>query len=166
MFQEVDHMSWIIIILSLSVLKDLVLIPVHTKPKDSQKELDELYDVFLHVKDKWKTDVSLPLSNHNTFQRKSIVLFVLHLYSFLSIYFPWGPSLGNKAYLSIMALKKFPFPSDKSKVIVFGPSKTRTQNILNLEFLKFCYFIPSAKSGCGNRQRLEIWQTNQLCSGL
>ncbi len=63
--------------LSLSVLKDLVLIPVHTKPKDSQKELDELYDVFLHVKDKWKTDVSLPLCNHNTFQRKSILLFVL-----------------------------------------------------------------------------------------
>lgn len=43
---------------SLSELKDLVLIPVHTKPKDSQKELDELYDVFLHVKDKWETDVS------------------------------------------------------------------------------------------------------------
>lgn len=41
-----------------AVLKDLVLIPVHTKPKDSGKELDELYDVFLHVKDKWKTDVS------------------------------------------------------------------------------------------------------------
>jgi len=49
--------------LSFPVLKDLVLIPVHTKPKDSQKELDELYDVFLHVKDKWKTDVSLTLYN-------------------------------------------------------------------------------------------------------
>ncbi len=114
------------------MLKDLVLIPVHTKPKDSQKELDELYDVFLHVKDKWKTDVSLPLSNHNTFQRKSIVLFVLHLYSFLSIYFPWGPSLGNKAYLSIMALKKFPFPSDKSKLLSLAPLKLEHKTYLIL----------------------------------
>lgn len=40
------------------VLKDFVLIPVHTKPDDSEKELDELYDVFQHMKKKWKTDVS------------------------------------------------------------------------------------------------------------
>lgn len=40
------------------VLKDLVLIPVRTTPWDSKKELDELYEVFLAVKDKWKTDVS------------------------------------------------------------------------------------------------------------
>lgn len=39
-------------------LKDIVLIPVHTKPEDSEKELDELYEVFLAVRDKWKTDVS------------------------------------------------------------------------------------------------------------
>lgn len=39
------------------VLKDLVMIPVHTKPEDSDKELDELYDVFLNVKKKWRTDV-------------------------------------------------------------------------------------------------------------
>lgn len=41
-----------------TVLKDIVLIPVHTTPSDSEKELDELYEVFLLVKDKWKTDVS------------------------------------------------------------------------------------------------------------
>ena len=41
------------------VLKDLVLIPVHTKPEDSVKELDELYDVVKVVKRKWKTDVGL-----------------------------------------------------------------------------------------------------------
>ncbi|KAI4796490.1 hypothetical protein KUCAC02_026946, partial [Chaenocephalus aceratus] len=35
-----------------TVLKDLVMIPVHTKPDDSEKELDELYDVFLNVKKK------------------------------------------------------------------------------------------------------------------
>ncbi|XP_050950279.1 deoxyribonuclease 1 like 4, tandem duplicate 2 [Labeo rohita] len=46
-------------------LKDLVLIPVHTKPKDSQKELDELYDVFLEVKDKWKTDNVMILGDFN-----------------------------------------------------------------------------------------------------
>lgn len=40
-----------------AVLKDLVMIPVHTKPDDSEIELDELYDVFLNVKKKWKTDV-------------------------------------------------------------------------------------------------------------
>lgn len=40
-----------------AVLKDLVMIPVHTKPDDSEVELDELYDVFMNVKKKWKTDV-------------------------------------------------------------------------------------------------------------
>lgn len=38
-------------------MEDLVLMPVHTKPEDSVKELDELYDVFQDVKEKWKTDV-------------------------------------------------------------------------------------------------------------
>lgn len=48
-----------------TVLKDLVLIPVHTKPKDSQKELDELYDVFVEVRDKWKTDNVMILGDFN-----------------------------------------------------------------------------------------------------
>ncbi|KAJ8359073.1 hypothetical protein SKAU_G00155980 [Synaphobranchus kaupii] len=48
-----------------SVLKDLVLIPVHTKPTDSEKELDELYDVFLTVKKKWKTDNVMILGDFN-----------------------------------------------------------------------------------------------------
>uniref|UniRef100_A0A3B3UBP7 Deoxyribonuclease n=1 Tax=Poecilia latipinna TaxID=48699 RepID=A0A3B3UBP7_9TELE len=39
-----------------TVLKDLALIPVRATPQDSEKELDELYDVFLMVRDKWKTD--------------------------------------------------------------------------------------------------------------
>lgn len=43
--------------LTTAVLKDLVMIPVHTKPEDSDIELDELYDVFINVKKKWKTDV-------------------------------------------------------------------------------------------------------------
>ncbi|XP_067442444.1 deoxyribonuclease 1 like 4, tandem duplicate 1 isoform X1 [Thunnus thynnus] len=46
-------------------LKDLVLIPVHTKPEDSEVELDELYDVFLNVKKKWKTDNVMILGDFN-----------------------------------------------------------------------------------------------------
>ncbi|XP_061114211.1 deoxyribonuclease-1-like isoform X2 [Conger conger] len=46
-------------------LKDLVLIPVHTKPDDSERELDELYDVFLAVKKKWKTDNIMILGDFN-----------------------------------------------------------------------------------------------------
>ncbi|CAB1315586.1 unnamed protein product [Coregonus sp. 'balchen'] len=48
-----------------TVLKDLVLIPVHTKPDDSVKELDELYDVFLEVTKKWKTDNVMILGDFN-----------------------------------------------------------------------------------------------------
>uniref|UniRef100_M3ZXD5 Deoxyribonuclease 1 like 4, tandem duplicate 1 n=1 Tax=Xiphophorus maculatus TaxID=8083 RepID=M3ZXD5_XIPMA len=39
-----------------TVLKDLVLIQVRATPQDSEKELDELYDVFLMARDKWETD--------------------------------------------------------------------------------------------------------------
>ncbi|KAK9514817.1 hypothetical protein VZT92_025504 [Zoarces viviparus] len=39
-----------------TVLKNIVLIPVHSTPRDTERELDELYEVFLVVKDKWKTD--------------------------------------------------------------------------------------------------------------
>nr|XP_046254164.1 deoxyribonuclease-1-like 1 [Scatophagus argus] len=48
-----------------TVLKDIVLIPVHTTPWDSEKELDELFDVFLVVKDKWKTDNIMILGDFN-----------------------------------------------------------------------------------------------------
>ncbi|XP_051270036.1 deoxyribonuclease-1 isoform X1 [Dicentrarchus labrax] len=48
-----------------TVLKDLVMIPVHTKPDDSEKELDELYDVFQHVKKKWRTDNVMILGDFN-----------------------------------------------------------------------------------------------------
>ncbi|KAK2906662.1 hypothetical protein Q8A67_005647 [Cirrhinus molitorella] len=46
-------------------LDDLVLMPVHTKPEDSVKELDELYDVFQDVKKKWKTDNIMILGDFN-----------------------------------------------------------------------------------------------------
>ncbi|XP_073324816.1 deoxyribonuclease-1-like [Pagrus major] len=48
-----------------TVLKDLVMIPVHTKPDDSDKELDELFDVFQHVKKKWRTDNVMILGDFN-----------------------------------------------------------------------------------------------------
>lgn len=41
-----------------AVLKNIVIIPVRISPYDTETELDELYEVFLFVKDKWKTDVS------------------------------------------------------------------------------------------------------------
>ena len=43
-------------------MKDLVLIPVHTKPEDSVKELDEIYDVVEHVIEEWETEVSFIVS--------------------------------------------------------------------------------------------------------
>ncbi|KAG2471298.1 DNSL3 Deoxyribonuclease, partial [Polypterus senegalus] len=46
-------------------LKDLVLIPVHTMPEDSFKEIDELYDVVIAVKDKWKTENIMILGDFN-----------------------------------------------------------------------------------------------------
>ncbi|XP_035486064.1 deoxyribonuclease 1 like 4, tandem duplicate 1 [Scophthalmus maximus] len=48
-----------------TVLKDLVMIPVHTKPDDSKTELDELYDVFQHVKQQWNTDNVMILGDFN-----------------------------------------------------------------------------------------------------
>ncbi|XP_071349847.1 deoxyribonuclease-1-like isoform X2 [Trachinotus anak] len=48
-----------------AAVKDLVLIPVHTKPEDSLKELDELYDVVDAVRTKWKTDNIMILGDFN-----------------------------------------------------------------------------------------------------
>ncbi|XP_020485165.1 deoxyribonuclease-1 isoform X2 [Labrus bergylta] len=48
-----------------TVLKNIVLIPVHTRAWDSEKELDELYEVFLEVKAKWKTDNIMILGDFN-----------------------------------------------------------------------------------------------------
>ncbi|XP_043979028.1 deoxyribonuclease gamma-like, partial [Gambusia affinis] len=48
-----------------TVVKDLVLIPVHTKPEDSVKELDELYDVVEAVRQKWKTNNIMILGDFN-----------------------------------------------------------------------------------------------------
>ncbi|XP_054483421.1 deoxyribonuclease gamma-like [Anoplopoma fimbria] len=46
-------------------VKDLVLIPVHTKPTDTLKELDELHDVVSSIKKKWKTNKIMILGDFN-----------------------------------------------------------------------------------------------------
>ncbi|KAF4093962.1 hypothetical protein AMELA_G00007660 [Ameiurus melas] len=48
-----------------TVMNDLVLVPVHTKPEDSEKEVDELYDVVQAVRHKWKTDNIMILGDFN-----------------------------------------------------------------------------------------------------
>ncbi|XP_034725490.1 deoxyribonuclease 1 like 4, tandem duplicate 2 isoform X3 [Etheostoma cragini] len=48
-----------------TVVTDLVLIPVHTKPDDSLKELDELHDVVDDIRKKWKTDNIMILGDFN-----------------------------------------------------------------------------------------------------
>ncbi|XP_041638502.1 deoxyribonuclease-1-like [Cheilinus undulatus] len=48
-----------------TVVKDLVLVPVHTKPDDSEKELDELHDVVEAVRKKWNTDNIMILGDFN-----------------------------------------------------------------------------------------------------
>ncbi|XP_014892109.1 deoxyribonuclease-1-like isoform X1 [Poecilia latipinna] len=48
-----------------TVLEDLVMIPVHITPKGAEKELDKLYDLFLHVKDMWETENVMILGDFN-----------------------------------------------------------------------------------------------------
>ncbi|KAK7915751.1 hypothetical protein WMY93_011512 [Mugilogobius chulae] len=48
-----------------TVIKDLVLIPVHTKPEDSLKELDELHDVVQVIRDTWGSDNIMILGDFN-----------------------------------------------------------------------------------------------------
>lgn len=48
-----------------AAVKDLVLIPVHTKPDDSQKELDELHDVVEAIRRRWRTDNIMILGDFN-----------------------------------------------------------------------------------------------------
>lgn len=42
-----------------AVLPSLVLVPLHTTPKDVEKELNALYDVFLDVSQRWQSKVGL-----------------------------------------------------------------------------------------------------------
>lgn len=46
-------------------IKEFVLIPQHTSPANTTKELDELYDVLQHVRRMWKTDNVMLLGDFN-----------------------------------------------------------------------------------------------------
>ncbi|XP_043977443.1 deoxyribonuclease-1-like isoform X2 [Gambusia affinis] len=48
-----------------TVIKDLVLIPVHTQPTDAEKELDELCDVVKIMRKKWETPNIMILGDFN-----------------------------------------------------------------------------------------------------
>ncbi|XP_046882079.1 deoxyribonuclease-1-like isoform X3 [Hypomesus transpacificus] len=48
-----------------TVMNDLVLMAVHTKPVGAEKELDELYNVFRDVQHKWGTDNIMILGDFN-----------------------------------------------------------------------------------------------------
>ncbi len=41
----------------LTVAKEFVLIPQHTTPSNATKEIDELYDVFVDIRARWKIEV-------------------------------------------------------------------------------------------------------------
>lgn len=40
-----------------SAVKDFVIVPLHTTPETSVKEMDELVDVYMDVKRRWKVEV-------------------------------------------------------------------------------------------------------------
>lgn len=40
-----------------SVVKDFVIVPLHTTPETSVKEIDELADVYMDVKRRWGAEV-------------------------------------------------------------------------------------------------------------
>ncbi|KAK2850953.1 hypothetical protein Q5P01_007229 [Channa striata] len=48
-----------------TAIKDFVLIPQHTTPTNTTKELDALYDVLQHVKNMWKTENVMLLGDFN-----------------------------------------------------------------------------------------------------
>ncbi|CAG5977953.1 unnamed protein product [Menidia menidia] len=48
-----------------AAVEDLVLIPIHTKPDDSEKEIDELDDVVREVEEHWDTENIMILGDFN-----------------------------------------------------------------------------------------------------
>ncbi|KAF3860539.1 hypothetical protein F7725_000794 [Dissostichus mawsoni] len=48
-----------------TVVQDLVLIPVHTKPTDAEAELNALHDVVEDVRERWKNDNIMILGDFN-----------------------------------------------------------------------------------------------------
>ncbi|XP_072276989.1 deoxyribonuclease gamma isoform X2 [Pyxicephalus adspersus] len=46
-------------------VKDFVIIPQHTVPEDAVREIDELYDVYLEVRQKWNTENIIFMGDFN-----------------------------------------------------------------------------------------------------
>lgn len=64
------------------VIKDLVLIPVHTKPEDAERELHALHDVVKAVKKKWRINVSRQRQNIRIRRIKGQLLISCYFRSF------------------------------------------------------------------------------------
>ncbi|XP_069722333.1 deoxyribonuclease gamma [Phaenicophaeus curvirostris] len=48
-----------------TAVKEFAIIPLHTKPETAVREIDELYDVYLDVKQRWKTENFIFMGDFN-----------------------------------------------------------------------------------------------------
>ncbi|XP_017568221.1 deoxyribonuclease-1-like 1 [Pygocentrus nattereri] len=73
-----------------TVIGEFVLIPVHTSPTNATKEIDELYDVFEDVRQRWRTENMMFLGDFNAAcgyvakkNRKNIRLYTVSSFTWL-----------------------------------------------------------------------------------
>ncbi|XP_066526850.1 deoxyribonuclease-1-like 1 [Hoplias malabaricus] len=73
-----------------TIIREFVLIPVHTTPTNATKEIDELYDVFEDVRKRWKTEHVMFLGDFNAAcgyvakkNRKNIRLYTMSSFTWL-----------------------------------------------------------------------------------
>lgn len=87
----------------LTVAKEFVLIPQHTTPSNATKEIDELYDVFVDIRARWKIEVWWQISNI----KESIISWdqMVNLAFFCHVCRMWC-SLGTSMQLVVMWLKR------------------------------------------------------------
>ncbi|KAI4886412.1 hypothetical protein NFI96_015332 [Prochilodus magdalenae] len=73
-----------------TVIGEFVLVPVHTSPTNATKEIDELYDVFEDVRQRWRTEDMMFLGDFNAAcgyvakkNRKNIRLYTISSFTWL-----------------------------------------------------------------------------------
>ncbi|XP_072553085.1 deoxyribonuclease-1-like 1 isoform X2 [Salminus brasiliensis] len=73
-----------------TVIGEFVLVPVHTTPTNATKEIDELYDVFEDVRQRWKTEDMMFIGDFNAAcgyvakkNRKNIRLYTISSFAWL-----------------------------------------------------------------------------------
>uniref|UniRef100_A0A8B9RH19 Deoxyribonuclease n=1 Tax=Astyanax mexicanus TaxID=7994 RepID=A0A8B9RH19_ASTMX len=73
-----------------TVIGEFVLVPVHTTPTNATKEIDELYDVFEDVRQRWRTEDMMFLGDFNAAcgyvakkNRKNIRLYTMSSFAWL-----------------------------------------------------------------------------------